>query len=362
MKKIVFSLLAAFVAVPLLVSCSDFKMDDGDDDDIPQGPSSYGAYVLNSGMMDSNNSELTYFNMLTSAVSANVFSKTNGKGLGDSANDIIIYGSKMYIAVTGSAVVFVTDFNGKIVKEIELSGETSKLAPRQLMADGGKVYVSYREGYVGVIDTLSFDVKKAQVGPYPEGLASVGNKLYVAITDANNYPYFANKVQVLDKSSLQIMKEIEVGYNPQTFHKISDETMYLVCKGDYGAIPAVLQKINLRTDEVTTIEGVEPTSLAVADEGIIYILSVTYDENWIEQERYYKYNTDKERVEGEFVSSEEVPDGYCIAWDPVSKYVFIGTSDYISNGDVFILSQEGKILHKFDTGALNPYKICFVSK
>ena len=361
MKKVLFSLLAALVAMPMLVSCADFKVDDGDDD-TPQGSSSYGAYVLNSGMMDSNNSELTYFNMHTAAVSTNVFSKANGKGLGDSANDIIIYGSKMYIAVTGSAVVFVTDMNGKIVKEIELSGETSKLAPRQLMADAGKVYVSYREGYVGVIDTVSFDVKKAQVGPYPEGLACVGNKLYVAITDANNYPYFENKVQVLDKSSLQIMKEIEVGYNPQAFHKISDETLYLVCKGDYGAIPAVMQKLNTNTDEVTTIEGVEPTSLAVADEGIIYILSVTYDENWNEMEKYYKYNIDKERVEGEFVSSDLVPDGYCIAWDPMRKYVFIGTSDYISNGDVYILTQDGKLVYKFDTGALNPYKICFAGK
>ena len=361
MKKILISLLAALAAMPLLVSCSDFKVEGGDDD-TPQGPSSYGAYVLNSGLMDSNNSELTYFNMLTGAVSTNVFSKANGKGLGDSANDIIVYGSKMYIAVTGSAVVFVTDLSGKIVKEIQLQGESSKLAPRQLMADGGKVYVSYREGYVGAIDTTSLDVKKAQTGPYPEGMACAGNKLYVAITDANNYPNLANKVQVLDKNSLQLVKEIEVGYNPQTFHKISDDEMYLVCWGDYAANPAVLQKINTNTDEVTTIEGVAPTSMAVGDEGIIYILSTGYDENWNQQIKYYKYNTDKERIEGEFVSETVVPDGYCIAWNPVRKYVFIGSSDYISNGDVYILSQEGKLVYKFDTGALNPYKICFVSK
>ena len=361
MKKILFSLLAAMTAMPLLVSCSDFKVEGGDDD-TPQGPSSYGAYVLNSGLMDSNNSELTYFDMLTSAVSTKVFSKSNGKGLGDSANDIIVYGSKMYIAVTGSAVVFVTDLGGKIVKEIQLQGESSKLAPRQLLADGGKVYVSYREGYVGAIDTASFEVKKAQVGPYPEGMACSGNKLYVAITDANNYPNLANKVQVLNKTSLEVMKELEVGYNPQAFHKISDEVMYLVCWGDYAANPAMLQKINANTDEVTTNEGVAPTSMAVADEGIIYILSTGYDENWNQQIKYYKYSIDKERIEGEFVSSSVVPDGYCITWDPMSKYVFIGTSDYISNGDVYILSQEGTVLYKFDTGALNPYKICFVSK
>ena len=356
MKKIVFSLLAALLAMPLLVSCSDFKLDDGDDD-IPQGPSSYGAYVLNSGLMDSNNSALTYFNMLNSAVSTNVFSKANGKGLGDSANDILVYGSKVYIAVTGSAVVFVTDLSGKIVQEIALSGENSKLAPRQLVADGGKVYVSYREGYVGAIDTVSFEVKKAQTGPYPEGLACAGNKLYVAITDANNYPSLANKVQVLDKNSLQLIKEIEVGYNPQTFHKISDETMYLVCWGDYAANPAMLQKINLITDEVTTIEDVAPTSMAVADEGIIYILSTGYDENWNPLPgTIYCHDMARNVPLGAFVTDGTVlPKAYSISAASDGN-IYVGCSDYVTTGDVYVLTPEGRLHDKFDSQGLNPIR------
>ena len=355
MKKLLYSLFFAAVLMPALFSCSAFDVDI----DIPEGgSSSYGAYILNSGMMDSNNSKLTYFDLLSGTLTTNVFSTQNGRGLGDSANDMLIYGSKMYIAVTGSAIVFITDLQGKIIEKIELLGETSKLAPRQLVADGGKVYVSYREGYIASVDTASFSVTKAKVGPYPEGMACVDNKIYVAITDANNYPSLANTVQILDKATLQVEKELEVGYNPQTFHKVSSEWLYLVCWGDYAANPAVLQKINLQTNEVVTIEGIAPTSMVLADQGNAYILSSEYDADWNQHIKYYKYSIDKERAE-EFVSEELVPDGYCIAMDPLTGYILIGTSDYISTGDVYILSPQGKLLHKFDTGAMNPYKICF---
>lgn len=355
MKKIFYSLFFAAVLMPALISCSEFDMDI----DIPEGgSSSYGAYILNSGMMDSNNSKLAYFDLLGGTLTTNVFSTQNGRGLGDSANDILVYGSKMYIAVTGSAVVFITDLQGKLIDQVELLGETTKLAPRQLMSDGGKVYVSYREGYIASVDTATFAVTKAKVGPYPEGMACAGNKIYVAITDANNYPNVANTVQILNKSTLEVEKELEVAYNPQTFHKVSSEWMYLVCWGDYAANPAALQKINLKTDEVVTIEGIAPTSMTLGEQGYAYILSSEYDADFNQHISYYKYSLDKERAE-EFVTEELVPNGYCIARDPLTGYILIGTSDYISTGDVYILSQKGELIHKFDTGALNPYKICF---
>lgn len=357
MKKILSSLLLVLALMHVLSSCSSFDIDT----DIPEGgSSSYGAYILNSGMMGSNNSKLTYFDLLSGTLTTNIFSTQNGRGIGDSANDMLIYGSKMYISVTGSAVVFITDLKGKLIDQVELIGEDTKLAPRQLMSDGGKVYISYREGYIASVDTSTFAVTKAKVGPYPEGMACVGNKIYVAITDANNHPNYANIVQVLDKATLQVEKELEVAYNPQTFHKVSSQWLYLVSRGNYGDKPAALQKINLLTDEVVTIEGVYPTLMVIADQGYAYILSTEYDADWNESVKYYKFNIDEEKVEV-FVTEELVPHGYCIARDPLTGYILIGTSDYISTGDVYILTHRGELVHKFDTGAMNPYKICFVS-
>lgn len=359
MKNFLSKLFFVLAVLPCMVSCFD---DSETEPAFIVEPATTGIYVLNSGMMDSNNSELTYFDMLTGEVAANVFMSANGKRLGDSGNDMLVYGSKMYIAVTGSAVVFVTDLKGKIIKEIAVNGDQSNLSPRQMTAANGKVYVTYMEGYVGAIDTASFAVAKAQVGPYPEGIAYSYNKLYVAITDGNNYPHFENKVQILDPNSLAIKKELEVAYNPQTFHIAADNAMYLVCWGDYGANPASLHKINPYTDEVTAIEKVVPTNMTIGANGKAYILSSVYDENWNQSIRYYIYDLKNDAIEGELIPSDQLPNGYCIQADTQSGNVFVGASDYVSNGDMYILSPDGKILAKFDTGAINPYKVCFIRK
>lgn len=359
MKKFLSKLFFTLAVLPCIVSCFD------DEDTLPPyyvEPATTGVYILNSGMMDSNNSELTFFNLLTGDVTTNVFMSANGKRLGDSGNDMLVYGSKMYIAVTGSAVVFVTDLKGKIIKEIAVKGEQANLSPRQMTAVEGKVYVTYMEGYVGAIDTVSYNVAKAQVGPYPEGIAYAAGKLYVAITDGNNYPNFQNKVQILDPHSLAIKNELEVAYNPQTFHIASNNAMYLVSWGDYGANPAVLQKINPLTDEVMTIEKVVPTNMTIGTNGKAYILSSVYDENWNQTIKYYIYDLQNDGIEGELVGSEEIPNGYCIQADPQSGNIYIGTSDYVSNGDIYVLAPDGNVLTKFDTGAINPYKVCFISK
>ncbi len=357
MKKFLLSALSIVAIGVAVVSCSF-----GDDDPEPVvDPSLTGVYILNSGKWGSNNSELTHYNPADGAVSTGVFELANGKKMGDTGNDMILYGSKLYIAMNGSAVVFVTDLKGKILGEVVAKGENSNYSPRQMTAAAGKVYVTYAEGYLGVIDTTDFAIKTVPVGPYPEGVAYAGGKLYVAITDGNNYPNYENKVQILDPSTLVVKKEIEVSYNPQTFHLVGNNQMYLVSWGNYADIPAKLQKIDISTDKVTDIEGITPTNMALGmgDKG--YILSTVYDENWNSVTKFFVFDIATDSIDGELVSPELVPNGYCIDVDPITGNVYIGSSDYVNNGDMYIVSPAGEVLKKFDTGAINPYKVCFAS-
>ncbi len=62
---------------------------------------SYG-YILNEGSWGSNNASLSRVDLTTGAITNNVFSTANGRGLGDVAQDIVIYGTKAYISVTFS--------------------------------------------------------------------------------------------------------------------------------------------------------------------------------------------------------------------------------------------------------------------
>ena len=337
------------------VSCSL----NGDNPEPEIDPAVTGVYILNSGKLGSNNSELTHYNLADGTVSTGVFELANGKKMGDTGDDMLIYGSKLYIAMNGSAVVFVTDLKGKILGEVVAKGDKSNYSPRQMTAANGKVYITYAEGYVGAIDTTSYSIKTAAVGPYPEGVICVNGSLYVAITDGNNYPNYANKVQLLDPNTLAVKSEIEVGYNPQTFHLVSNNEMYLVTWGNYADVPAKLQKIDLATNKVTDIEGIIPTNMAIASGGKAYILSTVYDENWNSVTKFLVFDIATDKITGELVSPELVPNGYSITVDKLTGNAYIGSSDYVNNGDMYIVSSDGKVLTKFDTGAINPYKVCF---
>lgn len=318
-----------------------------------------GVYVLNEGDWGANNSEVTFYNPDNKEVVPNVFLNANGKQLGDTANDMLIYGSKMYIAVTGSSVIFVTDLKGKIIKEIKVAGSSANLSPRKLDCEQDKVYVTFMEGYVGAIDTTDFSVETVQVGPMPEGIACVYGKIYVANSDGYN-PAYGNTVSVIDAKTFKVIKTLQVGVNPQQVCETLNRVVYVVCNGNYADIPAQLYRIDTNTDQITAIPNLQPTEITIGAGGVAYIISSTYDSNWNQTIKYLAYDTYTDTVLGEFTNTNEVPNGYCINSDPYTGKIYIGSSDYVSNGDVYVLSPEGDVLDVFDTGAINPTKICFM--
>ena len=128
----------------------------------PEPVDNGGIYFLNSGKMGSNNAGLSCFNLNTLTMTVDTFMNVNEKGLGDTANDMIVYGSKMYIAVYGSSIIEVTDLSGKSIKQIKSSGDA--LLPRFFTANEGKVYVSLYDGYVARLDTASLEIEQKVIG------------------------------------------------------------------------------------------------------------------------------------------------------------------------------------------------------
>ncbi|MBP5210579.1 MAG: hypothetical protein J6Z27_01910 [Bacteroidales bacterium] len=351
MKKII---LFSFVVMAIFAtSCKKAN---------PVGPDytiTSGVYVLNSGSWGYNNSTLVFYNPSTGNVTGDVFQAKNGKKLGDTANDLLIYGSMMYIAVNGSAVVFVTDLQGAIIKEITVAGSGSNLSPRQFAAADGKVYVTYQEGYLGEIDTTSLAIRTVQVGPFPEGILVDNGKIYTANSDGYN-PSYGNTVSVLDKASFTVTKTINVDKNPQKFHKTKDGKVYLICWGNYYDVPASLMTLNTDTDVATKLKDFEPTNMAIGKYSA-YVLSSWYDAYWNQTVKYFNFDTVSDSYLGEFVPSSAVtPNGYSIFADDLTGNVYIGASDFKSNGDMYVFSPEGKRLAKFDTGGINPVAVAFI--
>ena len=106
MKKYLLGLAVLLMGTAVMTSCSD-------DND---GPETYlqvystGAYVVNSGNMYSKiESSLTAIDYASSTATQNVFKTANGRTLGNTANDGIVYGNKIYLAVDQSNTIEVID-------------------------------------------------------------------------------------------------------------------------------------------------------------------------------------------------------------------------------------------------------------
>ncbi|MDD2594210.1 MAG: hypothetical protein PHD11_00120 [Bacteroidales bacterium] len=352
MKKriLLFVVFACFI----VVSCDKKPVPEPD---IPEV--TVGAFVLNNGNFGSNDASLTFYNPDTKTPTYGVFQSLNGKKLGDTAQDMFIYGSKIYIAVFNSGVIFVTDRSGKLIGEIK----AEKRSPRYFTAYNGNLYVTYYEGYLGKIDTTSLSLMSTvKVGDNPENVEVANGKLYVANSGGMNYPNYGKTVSVVNPSTMSVIKTLDVVDNPTYLAADSKGDVYLISIGNYNDVPSALQKIDTQSDVVATISNVQANWMSMGANDKLYIISSQYDANWNTVSEYYVYDAISESVIGKFITDgTAVEKAYSISADPVSGNVYIGTSDYKSNGDMYVFSAAGVKIDKFDTGGLNPIGVYFVT-
>lgn len=324
-----------------------------------------GAYVLSSGKNGSNNSSLTYYDFATKQVVPDLFMDANNRGLGDTANDMLIYGSKIYIAVYGSNVITVTDLQGKALKQIT-SDNSDPLLPRFFTYNKGKVYVSLYDGYVARLDTASLAIEaKVKVGRNPEQMAVAHNNLYVANSgglDYNTEVGYDKTVSIVSLSSFTEKKKLNVVTNPVNMVRDNQGDIYLVSMGNYGDIPNTFQRIDTEAEEVKPVEVTNATEMAsVGDK--LYMMYSQYDANWNQTISYISYDAMNESV----ISNNFITDGtviakpYKLSADAATNYLFVTESDYTSNGDVYAFDFNSKLQFKFEAG-LNPLKVVTAAK
>ena len=353
MNKKFFNLIALCAIMALsFTSCSK------DDDPIEEIviPSEY-IYVLNSGNMGGNDASLSMYDLKESTVTKDVFEAQNGRRLGDTGQDIIVYGSKMYIAVSGESTIEVTDLEAKSVKQIKTDG-----SPRYFAVYQGKVYVTYFNGYVARIDTASLNVEeRVQVGRNPEQLVAVNGKLYIANSGGADYATevgYDKTVSVVDIASFTETKKINVVINPTDVEADDAGNVYVISKGNYYDIPNTIQKINTRTDEVTVVSGIDGTVMTTAGNTLYSI----YSQWGVAEIFYYAFNTANNTVISDnFIGSTNISDPYQINYDATYESLFITSSDYMSDGDVYIFDKTNKFVNTFEAG-LNPMKAVYVKK
>ena len=348
MKRIVSQtiiLLLSLVAA-CFVSCEKPEPQE-EPQNTPVTPVVHGVYVLSEGIMNYNNSTLSFYNFSTGTVSPDVFLAANNRGLGDTGNDLKVYGSKLYCVVNISETVEIMDLHtAKSLKQITMPGKQ----PRRITFDGGYAYVCCFDGGVVKIDTATMEVTAtAQAGSNPDGICVANGKLYVANSGGLNYPNYGTTVSVFNLASFSLVKEIPVVINPTRIDSDSQGDVYVVSNGNYQDVPMTFQRIDSQTDEVVQTFDFPVTNFAISGN-----LCYLYSFNWSN----YTYAVKVLDITTEQIVKEQfITDGttfttpYGIAVDPSNGDVYLTDAFYnTTNGDVLCFGSDGRLRFKFEAG------------
>ena len=369
MKKYLLGLAVLLMGTAVMTSCSD----DNDGPETYLQEYSTGAYVVNSGnMYNKIESSLTAIDYASSTATQNVFKAANGRTLGNTANDGIVYGNKIYLAVDQSNTIEVIDkTTKKSIKQInttELLGNAEGVEPRHISADGGKVYFTTYGGYVAAVDTTSFALqKKWQVGSYPEGLVIAHGNIYVA---NSNYGKGGGNISCINLSNDNVeTKNIEGVNNPTSIYYAAG-LLYVLDNQYYDASFNAYGENSLRT--VSFAEG---KSQKVADGNYAACVTTgaaTTARTSVEKVRPHFFvlnapygGTPSVSVfvagitQPQPMTLSEMPVSPCgIFADPLNGHIFVlsyrlgdsGYADYNGNGYVVEYDSAGQKLHEYETG------------
>ncbi len=365
MKKYLLGLAVLLMGTAVMTSCSD-------DND---GPETYlqvystGAYVVNSGNMYSKiESSLTAIDYASSTATQNVFKTANGRTLGNTANDGIVYGNKIYLAVDQSNTIEVIDKKTKQsikqIKTTELLGNAEGAQPRHIIAGGGNVYFTTYGGYVAAVDTTSFALqKKWQVGNYPEGLVFGNHTLYVA---NSNYGAGGGNISCINLSNDNVETKNIEGVNNPTGIYYAAGLLYVLDNQYYDASYNAYGENALRA-----VDFAVGKSQKVADGN--YAVCVTpgaITRTQVVRPYFYVLNAPfggtpsvsalaAGSTQAQTMTLSEMPVSPCgIFADPLNGHIFVlsyrlgdkGNPDYNGNGYVVEYDRAGQKQHEYETG------------
>ena len=341
----------------IIISCLAFLSCKKDDIEENQNSSEYnnGILVLNEGLFQQNNASLSWIDLSTNEVTNQIFLSTNDRPLGDTGNDMGVYGGKLYIVVNASSTVEVLDKRSlKSIKQVQLQYDGQGQQPRSIAFHLGKAYITSYDGYVNILDTTSLIItNRIQVGQNPEGLGVYGNDLFVSNSGGLSFPDVDSTVFKIDLFTHQVTDTFVVGNNPGDLVCDDQGDVYVVKRGDYSENdPSELIRIDQNGDVEQT--GIHASTLTKNDHQL-YI-------------SYYNYNSGQGNVsvfdlENEIllnnglINSSEVETLYGFTFH-MNKGYACDAMNFTNSGYIKSFDEFGDIDQSYHVG-LNPTKIIY---
>ena len=321
--------------------------------------SSSRAFILNEGSMNKNNSNIYYFDWSSAEPKVGELYQTqNGRMLGDTGNDIITVGNEVVVAVNVSNYVALLDGYGVEQSRVSFENYKNLGQVRSVCYGGGYVYVTSYGGYVSRLQVrggkLTY-VDSLRVGVRPEDVEVLDGKLYVTLQGKN---YDDNRLATV-ASDFKTVSYTTVMQDPVRV-RASDGRLYV---NGYGAsFNNPWGMVDPATGKYTELG--HATALGFG-KGMIYLANSVTDWNTYKTSTTLSaYNTATGTTDTAFFKN--VPSAiatmsvYSISVNPFNGKIYMATSDYVSDGTIYVFNAQGSYETSFTAGGINPHAIVFL--
>lgn len=341
-----------------------------DDEDEPEPiiePGTYPAYILNEGLWGANNANITRFYPLYKIDNlSDFYQEMNGTKMGDVANAMMEEDDNIFVVLNGSKYVARLDL--LCMEQARYTFPSTDGEPRCIDVEDGFAYVTQYGGQVTKLNIKDMTLAGTfKGGDNLEGIVEKDGKLYVANTytvDGSNNWIYNKEVFVIDAQTMTLEKTIEVVENPTKLYEIDDK-IYLISAGNYydilpqeKEVDAALQILNPQTNSAQIIT--KASKITKGNDGMIYGIRTYNNKN-----SFFIYNPKVGEVsETSFLqdapSSFSTAAIYLLEVDEETGFIYVGTSDYTTNGTIYQFDKGGKLVKSFDSGGINPSAMVFI--
>jgi hypothetical protein len=338
----------------IITACRPPKLSE---DNIPDDITS-AFLVLNEGLFQNNNSTITWFHWHTQQKSDDLFKQKNFFGMGDTGNDLGIYGEKIFILMNNSHILHVIHKrSGKLITQIQFNENGIGASPRYMAFHRGNVYVSAFNGYLYKIDTTGLTVQnKVLLGKNPDHILLVDDELWIS-NSGGLIPEGDSTLSIIDLNTFTEIDRITVGRNPGSL-TYDGNFVYVVSRGDYVSIPSRLIKVHKNTKTL-----IKDEELALS--------SIHYFQGKLYKTGYYFESNSSVLHEIDPVSFENISPNLIAHLNIQTLYgfqqldvfgqpvnVILDARQFVNQGKVVVCDPNFSPIFEFTAG-LNPSKIVF---
>lgn len=317
-----------------------------------------GIICMNEGLFQQNNASLSFYSRADNQVTQSVFSTINGRGLGDTANDMISYffEGKLYIAIAvdvSSQIEIVDAITLKSIKQIPVFDNTSAREPRSLEFYNGQLYSINFDGTVSVIDLSSQSITSSiECGQNPEHSYIINNELYVVNSGGLNSPTYDNTITVISLNTNTVTSTFETAINCSSIEKDTQNELYLISRGNYTDIAPQLLRIDIMTKTVVESFDINIGGMTYYDNTLYY-----FDND---DQSIHTLNTETESINpAPIIDCSDFQNLYSIQIDNQNDLIYlIDANGYVNSSIVRCYDLTGNYKYEFTSG-LNTGKLLF---